>query len=1250
MAISINSQDFRDTAKELEELAAQGVLDQETINKIVESKGFDSTEFKETFTKYVKTPSEELDKQAQLTNIPIVDPIIRTVGTAVGKAQRGLANTTEDFFPEFKAKVDNILDKTGEYVPEVVKEYSDQIFNPYHGDGVYGQAEEMVGNVGSYFVPAIGFIKSSRLVSGLAKNAKLINFGSRAAQLNQAIKTNKTLTNATKIKGKYGKIATIAKNLALYGTAYAASATIVEDPQENGVNFLLEKFPESASSLESLAINPNDTAAQQRVQAFINNMGLEVAFFGGLKGLMVTYKGIKEGTKKVIPTQLSKLLAGTTSKRGLSDDVLANFVKQDAVAKNAYDTAVIESRELSKLMKKDKFDSVENIAVVNEALAGNKSALAQLPSLVKPKIIGMRKEIDDLSGYFLQNNRTSGGLKVTIDENLQTYITRTFEMFENPSYIREMKSVLKKNRKNISNNQLSSIANKGMRDISDYLINTMNITPDEAYVNIKLALKNYDGDKGLFLSDLAGTAGSKTGSSVKGFFKRKKLDEKVKSFLGEVKDPNLNYVNAYQKLAVYKSEIDFLETLGKDMLNNGAAKKAVKNKEGVFAPADVGNREAAKTVVEERLSKIFGKGVVDAGTLKNPLQGLYIDPNYKKALEVGLQTINPTSNIVMKNWLRLKTASQLGLTAMNPATHSVNVLGNNLFMAANGFIPNTRGVLDAAEFASRSLLKLTNKRLVEKWNRYRELGITGTDVYAETIRANIKQMSGPSKIYDKPSIGRKIRNLPLTATKKTINKIIDVYQVEDDIYKIMHFESTKKYLTKAFPEASISKIEDMAAKRTRDLMPNYKIAPKYLKKLRFMPIGDFATFAAESTRVAKNIVAYTIEDGLSGNPELMSLAARRLGGMTTVGLGADVLQSKSMLMMGITEDEKEAIDIVGPQYNYDVPQFYLSPIESKNGKKVVKTVSTGSLDPFSYIKSAARFTHSILNDDNMSIEKLKNIRYEPELQKMGLAMVHKTLSPFVGTSVITDSLLENAMLIKEGKNLPKDILNAGINLGLDITLPAFTNYLKKAAEADDQVGYFPEDEKTKGVARSLLSGDYKGVPGEANPLSLLGFKVNAIDLSSSIPYNIGYDLSNINKNKEISKLLQGKRDSLSDIGALLGKGVGSRTYSINEEDLKKAKDADELNMLKTEKELRMYIKSYKALGFNMEEIVKNLKNPTNINILRRINSNYHTPSKLTKSDIQNYIKGLKKIGVNLPVDYFKKIDDKLLNAKIDEVD
>ena len=378
----------------------------------------------------------------------------------------------------------------------------------------------------------------------------------------------------------------------------------------------------------------------------------------------------------------------------------------------------------------------------------------------------------------------------------------------------------------------------------------------------------------------------------------------------------------------------------------------------------------------------------------------------------------------------------------------------------------------------------------------------------------------------------------------------------------------------------------------------------------------------------------------------MSLAARRLGGMTIAGLGADVLSKKSMMMMGVTEDERDAADIVGPQYNYDIPQLYLSGVENVNGKKVLKSVSTGSIDPFTWVKSTARFAHNLINDEAATIDRFKNIRYDPELQKMTLAMADKTLAPFVGTSIITDQLLDSVQSAREG-----DLTSAGVDLAGAFFFPGILNFLNKRAQAEAQVGYVPKGQRERTGSGSILSSAFKGVPGETDWEALLGIKVNTLDLSSSIPYNIGYDLSNINKEKKLSRLLKNKLTSLEKLTkqtyrGMVEKGAGK----LNEQDLIAAKKSDELARLRTEKEIRMYIKAYKDLGFTMEEIVRNLKGKVNINLLVSIANNLHTPSSLTKADIENYQKNLKPLGINLPFDYFEKMNQSIVNTKIDEED
>ena len=159
------------------------------------------------------------------------------------------------------------------------------------------------------------------------------------------------------------------------------------------------------------------------------------------------------------------------------------------------------------------------------------------------------------------------------------------------------------------------------------------------------------------------------------------------------------------------------------------------------------------------------------------------------------------------------------------------------------------------------------------------------------------------------------------------------------------------------------------------------------------------------------------------------------------------------------------------------------------------------------------YFHHMLNDEATTLDRLKNIRYDPELQKMSLAMVDKTLAPFLGTSIITDAALDSIQQFREG-----DLIGGTTTFGKTFFFPGIMNFLNKRAQSEAQVGYIPEGQRERTGSGALLSAPFKGVPGETDWKALLGFKVTALDLSSSIPYNIGYDLSNINRNRKLSKL------------------------------------------------------------------------------------------------------------------------------------
>ena len=1243
MAISVNSEDFRDTIKELNSLAKEKKLNKNVATEIITSKGYDPLEFKNTYKEFKTLSKEERDKPSQLTGLGIIDVPTRLVGRAVGETFESIGDISQAIAPKFSKKVSEFGNKIGTIVPEEVKDFADEIFDPYHGSGVYGEGEEMVGNILSYFIPATGILKATKGVSSLAKNSNTV----RSA-----------LTRTKRTLGKKGRKGA---RIAGYGGVGAASATIIEDPAENTINILREQFPESTQYLDRFAINPEDSEAKQYLQSFINNLGLEAALFGGLAGLAKTWNKTKNIRRKYItqPLKLDKFLTGFSSRRGMSDDHLAKFIKRDAAAKNSLESAIEDSKQLEKAMKSSKFTSKENVDLVNDALQGNSIALDALPENVKGIVNSMRNNLDNLSGFFLENNRVSSSLAATIDENLGSYLNRSYEMFDNPEYFKQISKAIEKNKPNIEIGQLATITNEAVKNMSDYLINDLKLQPRKAAQALDEIMADYaektgrgeQFDVGEFLFSL-GNSAQKASGTTKAFQERDILPDKIKAFLGEVKDPAINYVNAYQKLATYKAEVEFLEELADDLIKSGAVKR-INVKEGIipdsFTKLDRINLAKASNITDERLGKVFGRGVVSSGKVKNPFDNLYIDKDYVDTLQKGLDNIKPSNNKFFNAYVRLKVGTQMGKTVYNPGTHAINILGNGMFMISNGFVPGASGLKDAGEFVISKFTGLKNEDLVKKFNKYRELGITGTDLALETMRTNLDRISSrPEKYFKKTFKPLDIVTKPIGFLHK---KVKDAYQLEDDIFKIMHFENTKDYLRKAYPRINEGELDKMAAQRTRDLLPNYKIAPKNIKELRTWILGDFATFASESARVAKNLVKYTVQDALSGNEALTKMAARRLAGMTAAGLGADVLQHKSKMMFGISDDQEEALNTIAEPWEYGVPQIYLSGVEKQGGKNVVKTVSTGRLDPFIFPKMTAKFLHRIFNDPKFTPERLANIKNDPELAKFAISMYDQTLSPFIGTSIATDALLDAVTGVR-GRG-DKDYVDIALKFLEGTVSPSAIQFIINRKKYEDEIKVREPGLADKGYpSNALFSERTRGVPGETDWESLTGFKTRLIDIDSTIPYNIQYKLADLEKGNKVSDLLKNKKSRLDN----LKKTLKGESLEVTLNDIINAKKKDEKKKMRKERELRMYLKKYYDLGLNFNDIIRIMKikpgtklGKKQIAQLKMIDLNKHMPiyEGLSDTDKENYVRILRERGVENPFPYLNKINQMLQGKEIE---
>ena len=1007
MAVSYRSATFQEAYQKLNDEFQKGQIQSyEDLDRRIKEEGYDfsTEEFQEAERK--RTAAEEAgetDFRAETTAVG------RIAGRMAGEIGRGVVDFGQLVLPENVEKaVGDAAESLGEYIPESVKELSSEIFDPYHGSGLQAGGEEIIGTIGAIIVPGTGIIKG---VNAASKTARALSPGARAI-------TTKTARNLSQ---KQRKIVQSAGR----GTAYAAGATVVA-PEENLANIIVEEFPESEKYLNRLASNPDDTEAEQYIKTFTTNLGIgavfaPIAIASAYKKPIAraassVFKPAGKGFEKI--KGFEYLPASFSSRLGADDTVLALNVEKQGAAKAATIRAEGLAKDLKEAVKKEYGkETPELIDKINDALV-SKSGRASLKPETRKIVQQMRGDITSLSKELLKDAK--GELKGKITNNLNTYITRSYDLFDDPEYARNLTSKWKKfvddgtDPQGVFKNALQDIKDAGAEDpmiVLNKLINKADVE---------------EGGIAGLLSSLTARGGSRQ-SAKSGLKKNEKLPQSIRDLMGEVKDPYGNYVKTFSNLSEITAQQKYAKDIADHLLSKGLAGKTVE-----------GRRTAELAgASSEKLGMIFGgKG---ASQLTNPLEGLYTTPAYEKAITEGLELVEPAGELG-KLFMRAKGITQAAKTIYSPITHGRNVMGNTIIMMANGMLPGTKIGQAAKAIApaglAKNLLGKTNKELADRYARYVELGVANSGIAVNLVRRNLAAFdSNPEKWLSSRSI--------IKPAQKLNKKVTDLYQAEDDFFKIAHFEKTLDYVkrSKKYRDLPLKEQERIAAQRTRDLMPNYNLVPQAFKKLRGAPVGDFLSFPAEMTRISKNLAKYSIDDITSGDAVLFAEGAKRAAGLTAAGLMGDAIHDFSKNLAGIDDKQEDGINNLVPSWEYNQNRIYLSGIEKdQRGHNIVDYINLGPIDPFSYLKTAGKGLHTITFGGDKELT-------EGELGKIALSTFDAAVGPFLDTSMITDAMIELTDIdrIQEETTAMGKVTKA-IEPLVDVITPGVYDLLRRRAE------------------------------------------------------------------------------------------------------------------------------------------------------------------------------------------------------------
>ena len=531
--------------------------------------------------------------------------------------------------------------------------------------------------------------------------------------------------------------------------------------------------------------------------------------------------------------------------------------------------------DLEKTIKKYKKDSKVIYKNIELYMRGDNSV--SLPDDVREVAFKMRSHIDSLSKQLIENEAVSGDLsKDNILENIGSYITRSYEVYNNKNWKDKVSQDIIDNARNYLRGSMRenamSIAEKENKDFDTVL--------EQEVESVIKKLLDRESAKNFVVN------ANKSSKSIGILKQRQDIPAPLRALMGEYTDISKNYAISVANVATLVAQQNFLNKtleLGRDVF--------------IFDKPRPGFE-----------TKIASEG----SETMNPLNGMYTSKEIDEALKggliygVNLGKFQPVFDI----WIKSVGTVKYNKTILSPGTHAKNFLGNMYFMAANGYI-NPKDYIDAGKTVYNDLTNGDNEFLRNKLIEYTQAGIINQSA---TLR-DLKDSLSKSETLEE----RITKNLSKSNIRKGAKLAEDLYQAEDDLFKIIGYEINKRQYSKALfkkefdnlTEDQKLEVKEIVAEIVKNTLPNYSRLPEMVKLMKSVPVaGTFISFHMESLRTAYNTIDLAKKE--LSDPRLRAIGARRLSSLVALNvfkysvLSSTIGLISSALGFG-EEDEDELI-------------------------------------------------------------------------------------------------------------------------------------------------------------------------------------------------------------------------------------------------------------------------------------------------------------------------------------------------------
>lgn len=414
------------------------------------------------------------------------------------------------------------------------------------------------------------------------------------------------------------------------------------------------------------------------------------------------------------------------------------------------------------------------------------------------------------------------------------------------------------------------------------------------------------------------------------FMRRKNISGPIRDLLGEFRDPEVNFMISVNKMVNLLHAQEFLN----DMVEKYA---------GVYFFQDHNKPEGN-----------YAKVSAEGRPYLAPLDGWWTTPDIVEAL-ADMREPDVMHDVERMFVTQIVQRVKLGKTILSPITHARNFWGNTAFVLLNGWNP-VRMYQAWKELAPRF-----NEGSPAEWRKYAErlhqLGVFGESVSAGDLDALRKYSGlkmGPDEVANSSRFTEKFLLAPF---KAAVSKAKFVYELEDNFYRMMAFESEKARYAKAmygkpFNELTSEErgdIEVRAAGIVSHVLPTYSYVPKLVQLVRRLPIiGTFVAFPAEMVRVSYNNVQLGIQE--LRDKRTAAIGIRRLIGASIIHASEYAAIAAAMGAFGYSDDEwRDAELFVAPFEKNGA----LIPLP-KDNKGFMGYVNLSYTNPYGFIPKMVR--------------------------------------------------------------------------------------------------------------------------------------------------------------------------------------------------------------------------------------------------------------------------------------------------------